>query len=324
MQLPPELRNAIAQQLEGVSRSLLSERAARISAHYRNGGRSDHGLRDHLDALAYAVARMPATYAAVRNVLNRLQQRCPAFNPAAILDLGSGPGTASWAVADEWPAISSITQLDANPLLLQLSRKFSESAGSPALRKPRIIQTTLPTPQLAEFTSDLILASYTLAELTAPDIRSLLNAAWSSCTGALAIIEPGTPAGYERILLARKLLIENGAKILAPCPHQQPCPLVAPDWCHFVQRVQRSRDHMLLKSADVPWEDEKFSYLIAVRDNLFTPAANARILTQPQTTKACITAKLCRPDGHANSVQTPKRDTAAFKQMKKKDWGDEA
>lgn len=323
MQLPPELRNAIAQQLEGVSRNLLSERAARISAHYRNGGRSAHALRDNLDALAYAVARMPATYAAVRNVLIRLQERCPAFSPATILDLGAGPGTASWAAADTWPDLQAITQLDANPLLLQLSREFSESAGSPALRKPRAIQTTLPTPQLTELTSDLIVASYTLAELTASDIRSLLTTAWANCIGALALIEPGTPDGYERILLARNLLIENGAKILAPCPHQQPCPLVPPDWCHFAQRVQRSRDHMRLKSADVPWEDEKFSYLIAVRDSLFTPAADARILAQPQITRTGITAKLCLPDGQANFVQIPKRDTAAFKAMKKRVWGDE-
>ncbi|WP_204101509.1 small ribosomal subunit Rsm22 family protein [Occallatibacter savannae] len=322
MQLPPELRNAIARQLEGVSRNLLSERAARISAHYRNGGGSAHALRDDLDALAYAVARMPATYAAVRNVLARFPERLPALSPVTILDLGAGPGTASWAAADAWPAISSITQLDSNALLLDLGRKLSASAMSGPLREARVVQTSLPTP--LPHSADLILLSYTLAEMAAPDIRALLTSAWTSCAGALAIIEPGTPAGYERILLARNLLIEQGAKILAPCPHHQPCPLVAPDWCHFAQRVQRSRDHMLLKSADVPWEDEKFSYLIAVRDSLFTPAANARILAQPQITKAGITAKLCRLDGHAEFVQIPKRDPAAFKAMKKKDWGDEA
>ena len=36
---------------------------------------------------------------------------------------------------------------------------------------------------------------------------------------------------------------EAGANILAPCPHARPCPLAAPDWCHFSARVARSRLH---------------------------------------------------------------------------------
>lgn len=324
MQLPPELRSAIAEQLEGVSRNLLSERAAQVSANYRAGGGSARVMRDNLDALSYAVARLPATYAAVRNVLIRLNERNPAFTPHTLLDLGSGPGSATWAAIDQWPAIASITQIDANALLLELGRKLSASAAAAPFRNARIIQATLPAPQLNDLTADLILASYTLAELPAPAIRTLLTTAWANCTGALAIVEPGTPAGYERILLARTLLLERGAKILAPCPHQLPCPLVAPDWCHFVQRVQRTRDHMLLKSADVPWEDEKFSYLIAVRDSVFTPAGKDRILAPPEIRKTGIEAKLCRLDGGCEFVQIRKRDSAAFKKMRKKDWGDEA
>lgn len=323
MQLPPELRIAIARQLEGVSRNILSERAARISAHYRAGGRSAHAMRDELDALAYAVTRMPATYAAVRNVLTRLQERSPAFTPDTLHDLGAGPGTATWAAVDAFPSLSSVTQLDAHPLLLNLNRKLSESAPSAALRTAQIIQTTLPSPQLTDRTADLTVISYTLAEISAPEIRAALNNAWANCTGALVIIEPGTPAGYDRILLSRKLLLEQGAKILAPCPHQLPCPLAPPDWCHFAQRVQRTRDHMLVKSAEVPWEDEKFSYVIFVRDHLFTPAQQDRILAQPEITKTGTAAKLCRLDGQAQLVQIRKRDAAAFKSMKKKDWGDE-
>ena len=323
MQLPPELRTAIGYQLEGVSRNLLSERAVRISAHYRAGGRSAQAIRDELDALAYVVVRMPATYCAVRNALFRLQERCPTFSPASLVDFGAGPGTASWAAADAWPALSAITQLDANPLLLQLGGRLSASATTAALRDSRSIQTSLPAAELRDSDADLMLASYTLTEMSTPDIRGFLASTWAHCTGALVIVEPGTPAGYERILLCRNLLLEQGAKILAPCPHQYPCPLEAPDWCHFVQRVQRSRDHMLVKSADVPWEDEKFSYLVAARDALFTPANRDRILAQPKTTKTCVSMKLCRIDGHSESVQIRKRDSAAFKQIKKKEWGDE-
>jgi len=321
MQLPPELRNAIGEQLEGISRNLLAERAGRISAHYRSGGRSAQAMRDELDALAYAVVRMPATYAAVRNVLTRLQERSPSFEPASLVDLGAGPGTAGWAAADQWPALASITAIDANLLLLQLGSTLAASASCPAVRTARSIQTTL-TASL-QHAADLVVANYALAEVPAGDIRGILASAWAGCTGAIAIVEPGTPGGYERILLCRDVLLGLGAKILAPCPHQLSCPKIAPDWCHFVQRVERSRDHMLVKSAEAPWEDEKFSYLIAVRDHLFTPAQESRILTQPEVTKAEITVKLCQPDGTAEFAHFRKRDQTLFKQLKKKDWGDE-
>ncbi|MBS1804772.1 MAG: rRNA methyltransferase [Acidobacteria bacterium] len=324
MLLPPELRSAISHQLEGVSRNLLSERSSQISSHYRSGGQSTHAMNDELDALAYAVVRMPATYSAVRNVLSRLQERCPAFSPASLVDFGAGPGTASWAASDGWPNIAAITQLDANMLLLQLGQKLKESASSTALRNSRTIRTDLSAPQPILPATDLAIISYTLAEMSTAEIRALLTSAWSQCRGALVIVEPGTPGGWERILLGRDLLLSHGAKILAPCPHQLPCPLVAPDWCHFVQRVQRSRDHMLLKSADVPWEDEKFSYLIAVCEHLFYSAQRDRILAQPEKSKNEIRIKLCRTNGQAEFVQVRKRDLAAFKALKKKDWGDEA
>lgn len=323
MQLPPELRAAINGQLQGISRNQLSERFARISSHYRAGGQSSGALQDQLDALAYAVVRMPATYAAVRHVLSRFQERCPAYSPASLVDFGSGPGTASWAAVDAWPALSAITQLDANSMLLQLGRRLCESSSSIALREAQAVQTNLAAPELAQRPADLAIASYTLAEMSVVEIRSLLGSAWNQCTGAFVIVEPGTPAGYERILLSRDLLLNLGAKILAPCPHQRACPLIPPDWCHFVQRVQRSRDHMVLKSADVPWEDEKFSYLIAVREDLFRAADQHRILAQPEKRKNEIDIKLCRTDGQSAFVRIRKRDSAAFKAIKKKDWGDE-
>ena len=84
----------------------------------------------------------------------------------------------------------------------------------------------------------------------------------------LLIVEPGTTAGWQRILDARAQLIADGAHILAPCPHALACPIAQPDWCHFSARVARSRVHRLAKEAEVPWEDEKFIYLAASR----TPA----------------------------------------------------
>jgi len=70
--------------------------------------------------------------------------------------------------------------------------------------------------------------------------------------GLLVLVEPGTPAGYGRILRARDRLVGLGATLAAPCPHHAACPLTGEDWCHFSVRLPRSRDHRLAKGGEVP------------------------------------------------------------------------
>jgi ribosomal protein RSM22 (predicted rRNA methylase) len=322
MQIPAELRAALDAQLEGVPRGPLTERAERISTLYRDSAASAIAIRDQTDALAYAITRAPATYGAVRNALARLQERNPNFTPATALDLGTGTGAASWAIAEAWPQITAITQIDNNQPLLRLNRTLAQQSSNAALRSATQIAANL-TQSLEAPQADLVTLSYILAELPDAQAQSLLNAAWSLCTGALILVEPGTPAGYKRILAARNLLLSSKAHILAPCPHQQPCPLIPPDWCHFAQRIERSRDHRLLKSADLPYEDEKFSYLIAVREPYFIPASAARILARPEKARTSIVTKLCQQNGAADLVTILKRDKQTYTQAKKKQWGDE-
>ena len=322
MLLPAPLRNALETELEGVSRTTLSERAARMSQAYRTTSTSAQTIRDDQDALAYAVTRMPATYAAVRHVLGRLQERCPQFEPASVADLGAGPGTASWAAVDAWPAIASITQVDHNPALMALGRELAASA-SPPLIDATYIGGDFAGQQNLDTGADLVLLSYAIAELAPTQIAAALARAWDQCTGAIVIVEPGTPTGYQRILHARGLLITKGARIVAPCPHELACPLAAPDWCHVAQRVPRTRDHRFVKSSALGYEDEKFSYLIAVRENLFAPPAANRILVRPSIGRAEAAFKLCCRDGSCGLVNITKRDPAAFKYAKKKEWGDE-
>lgn len=323
MQIPAELRAALDTQLEGVPRGPLTERAERISALYRNSAGSAIAIRDETDALAYAITRAPATYAAVRNALSRLQERNPAFTPQTALDLGTGTGAASWAIAEAWPQITAITQVDNNQPLLRLNRTLAQQSSSAPLRSATQITTNL-TQRIETAPADLVILSYILAELPSEQAQSLLITAWSLCTGALVLVEPGTPAGFGRVLGARYILGGGGgARILAPCPHERACPLLPPDWCHFAQRIERSRDHRILKSADLPYEDEKFSYLIAVHELHFTPAQSSRILARPEKARTSITAKLCQPTGAANLVTIPRRDKQTYTSIKKKQWGDE-
>ena len=91
---------ALDARAEGFSRRDLAERLARISERYRGQGTSE-AIADEADALAYALARMPATYAAVARVFwMSSSDRAPGWTPRSILDAGAGPGTATWAARE--------------------------------------------------------------------------------------------------------------------------------------------------------------------------------------------------------------------------------
>src|SRR6267142_1214607 len=110
--LPAELKAALDAKLKGFSRNDAAERAAAISRNYRDGGGSV-AIRSETDALAYALARMPATYAAVTASLNALVEVRPDFAPKNLLDVGAGPGTATWAAAEAFPSLRDFSLLDA-------------------------------------------------------------------------------------------------------------------------------------------------------------------------------------------------------------------
>jgi ribosomal protein RSM22 (predicted rRNA methylase) len=314
--LPDRLRDALARLTEGLSRRELADRAKAISETYRGGGTSKP-IADDRDALAYALARMPATYAAVSACLAALREARPDFLPASMIDAGAGPGTAAWAATVAFPSLSDIALLDANPVLMQLARTLTADHAPLAdagFRVGALDQLLANAPG-----ADLVVASYVIGELSDRERNELTAMLWEHTRDTLLVVEPGTPAGYARIIALRAQLIAQGAHVLAPCPHDSACPLVAPDWCHFAQRLPRSRDHMLMKDADVPFEDEKFSYVALSR----TPSEvrTARVLAPPLLTKAEITAKLCAVEGLTRK-SIARRDKSAYANARRWRWGE--
>jgi ribosomal protein RSM22 (predicted rRNA methylase) len=314
--LPAELKAALDARLQGLSRSDAAGRAALISQTYRDGGGST-AIRTEIDALAYALARMPATYAAVTASLNALRDITPHFAPASLLDVGAGPGTATWAATEAFSSLQSFTLLDANNALRALALDLG--SRSPRLRGIKYrhgeARATLADTEAA----DLVVASYMIGEMSDAEQRALAELMWAKTRDTLLIVEPGTPAGYGRIIALREQLIASGAHVAAPCPHDGKCPLQAPDWCHFTQRLPRSRAHRQVKGAELPFEDERFSYVALTR----APVANhpARVLAQPVVGKVEVTAKLCTADGRA-VVKVPRRAKTDYARARRWRWGD--
>jgi ribosomal protein RSM22 (predicted rRNA methylase) len=314
--LPAELKAALDAKLQGLSRNDAAARAAVISRTYRDGGGSGK-IRDEADALAYALARMPATYAAVVASLNALGEITPDFAPHSLLDVGAGPGTAGWAAAEAFPSLRQFALLDANDALRALALELAQGSarlGDLQYRKGEAL-AALAEAQAA----DLVIASYMIGELDEARRPKLVELLWSKTNSTLLIVEPGTPAGFTRILALRQQLIAAGAHVAAPCPHDGRCPLSAPDWCHFTQRLARSRAHKQVKGAELPFEDEKFCFVALTRN----PVAlhRSRVLAQPQLGKAEVTAKLCTADG-LQIAKVPHRDKPAYARARRWRWGD--
>lgn len=317
MELPAALRDGVRDALEHIPTRDLQRAAAALSQRYRTELRDGTlHVGDALSASAYLAVRLPATYAAVRASLAAVTEARPSFLPRTLLDVGAGPGTALWAAHDCWPAIADAVLLEASAAM----RAAGERLGHPTPDARITWKSGDALVALAGLAPrDLVILAYVLDELE-PALRGrLVDRLWALTADTLVIVEPGTPAGWKRILDARTQLLFAGAHLLAPCPHAEACPLVAPDWCHFSQRLARSPAHRRGKAADMPWEDEKYIYLAACRH----PGARAaaRVIARPRLAGGQVRLKLCRHDGSAAETLLSRRDGAAYRTARRLDWG---
>ncbi|WP_048648296.1 small ribosomal subunit Rsm22 family protein [Nitratireductor soli] len=317
MELPPHLRQAVDAILEGTPLADIQRAADLLSRRYRSETRDGRlHVGDDLAAKAYLATRLPATYAAIRQCLDDLAARHETFTPARLLDVGAGPGTAMWAARDQWPALHDATMVEASAAMRQAGEALAQNAWSSISWRTMSVEDGLPGIEPA----DLVTLCYVLDELSPAARDTLTDRLWHLTADTLLIVEPGTPAGWQRILAARSRLVALGAHVAAPCPHQVSCPVAPPDWCHFSRRVARSRLHRMAKGGEVPWEDEKFAYLAVSRRS--AGADYARVLAQPKAASGMVRLKLCRSDGSLEERLVTRREGSVFKAARKADWGD--
>jgi ribosomal protein RSM22 (predicted rRNA methylase) len=315
MRLHPELLAAVEEETSRFDRGKLARAAAGLTELYRREHHSPSAIASELQRAAYLAVRLPATYAAASHVLREVRKRIPQLEITSLLDLGAGPATALLAVKEFFPALARASLLDADTGWQKFARRVAEVAGV----ETRYLQHDLRL-NAGLAPHDLVMISYALGELPESVRDSLLRGAWQSARQLLVIVEPGTMRGFAAVHAARSWLLDNGASLVAPCPHQRACPMgEIGDWCHFAQRLERSSLHRLLKGGALGHEDEKFSYLVAARLAAVLPAA--RIVRHPQRHSGHVQLTLCTPQGLTQTTVT-KSQKQAYKQARQADWGD--
>jgi ribosomal protein RSM22 (predicted rRNA methylase) len=316
-ELPASLRAGLESLAGAHAPAELSAASARLTRRYRSGGGTR--LDGAADAAAYAIARMPATYAAFRTVLGEVAQRVePA--PESLIDIGCGPGTASWAALDAFPGIGHATLVDAHPGMIHLGRSLA-AAGPRALAEAIWHEAPMARHLAGAPAADMVVAGYALNELPPGEVAAVARGALAAAAKLVVIVEPGTPEGFAVIEAARAALIAAGAQIVAPCPHDLACPLKAPDWCHFSARLPRLKAHKAAKKADVPFEDERFCYVAAARPGLALQRAEARVIRPPRATKPATLFPLCTEDGLRDQAVAV-RDRDLTRRTRRLGWGD--
>jgi ribosomal protein RSM22 (predicted rRNA methylase) len=221
-----------------------------------------------------------------------------------VLDAGAGTGAASLAARAHFPH-AAITMVERDGAFARAARQWLPDAA--------LIAADIARPEALP-PHDLVIAAYSLGEFGAPLAARL----WQAARVALVLIEPGTPRGFALIRKARGELLAAGARMVAPCPAETECPMADPDWCHFAARVERSSLHRRVKGGELGYEDEKYSYVVLVRQAVELPAA--RIVRHPQHRPGLVTIETCTPAG-LRRERIGRADRERFRAARKAVWG---
>lgn len=288
------MQYALSQFSKEIDIKKLKKDSQALSALYREG----KTLQTEEALLTYLIVRMPATYAALTSVLSHI------LPGNSILDLGAGPGTVWWVAC---PAL--VTAVEREERFIEFGKKLGTQATW--IQSDILSFKQFPPHEWVTF-------GYSLGELPEKCIPALLDKCWEAADKGIVIVEPGTPRGYQRTLLARDYLITKGGCLLAPCPHSNKCPL-QDDWCHFSVRLNRSFWHREAKQGELPYEDEKFSYAILTKEK--NTNLCPRIIRPPLHHPGHTKLSLCTQSGIQN-ITVARSQKELYKKARKSRWGE--
>ena len=278
----------------------------------RNAGASDYWNSDE------ELALYDATFGA------RIQWKCDAAFRAAgalgwtprcrrVLDWGCGSGVASAALFRFRPGFETLALHDRSARAVDFAAARARREW-PEVRIENSCRVDRET---------LIVLSHVLNELDDAALGALVELVRGA--GELVWIEPGTYAESRRLIAVRELLREQ-FRIVAPCPHQARCGLLAAEnarhWCHHFAAVpsevfREGKWAELGRELGIDLRSLPLSYLIMDRGDMSTaPAAgSSRILGVPRESKGYCRILSCQQSGVAELMLQKRDDPALFREL---------
>ncbi len=297
----------------------LAAAAAVLSAAYRSGG-APPVLADADSVAAYAASRMPATFASAARAFAAAADRAAGFAPSTLLDFGAGTGSTAWAARAVWPSIERAVLVDRSGPAIAFGQRSAAASGDPVLVGAEW-RTEAVGGRIGS--ADLVTAGYLLGELPSGELDDAIDRLWAATQGMLIIVEPGSRAGFRRVIAARDRLLKAGGEVVAPCPGPQPCPVAdsRASWCHFLARLDRSPSHRRAKAATRSWEDEPFSYVAVARPTVVADPQPRVVLGRPRHRPGRVELRICA-DGKIETRVVSRREGPAYRSARDLAWGD--
>ena len=285
------------------------------------------------EAIAYAITRMPATYGATKTacsqiveILNLIKnEKMNLNNFKTLIDIGAGTGAATLAI-NEFFNLEKITCFEREEAMIKLGKTLLAASSYQGIKNTNWIKLDLNNllEKEVEFneSADIVISSYMLNEFAEEKLLRIVEKMWKMTGKLLIIVDPGTPKDHKRLLKIKDCLSELGGNILAPCTCDKECGLPETDWCHFSCRIERTKLQKEAKMANVPYEDEKFTYLAVLKFNENIDFGNfSRIIRHPVIRNNMVEVKLCSKCGITNKIFT-KKDKELYKIIRKSKVGD--
>ncbi|MCR4288998.1 MAG: small ribosomal subunit Rsm22 family protein [Candidatus Scalindua sp.] len=303
----------------------------RLFCAYQSPAHRNTYVNDHSLAALYMITRGRSIIGVMDKII---RQHIDVFHDVeSVVDFGGGPGTFLFALR-KFKTLNKYTNVERSDAFIGIMNVLVEeflSSSTPPIHVESISCNYLKLESQDVPINDLCVFSYTFCECDNP-LVSISGLVENS--NMVLIIEPGTPSGFNNIIQARDKLIEKGFSIIAPCTASNGfCPLrdSESDWCHFVERVDRSRIQRHLKNGVLGYEYEKYSYLLMSKSPIQSPARpvrkalpggdGKRIISRPDCTKHSVSFDICS-ERNSHIVVTKRENKNEFKIVKKSIRGD--
>ncbi len=262
-QLPDWLSHQIVETLKqsGLSRGSITSAIQNLSDGYihRSEGVTTSWEKSETQ-IAYLAYFLPLNFVRLQHLFHELNDLGFLNGITNYVDFGSGPGTLSLLLFDQYSNIFSqgvcVERAPEAKRLFEHLRK-----GSPQ-SIPIHWATDLSSKKVSQMASALFVFSYSLVELEKlPD--------WFFDLHEIVVVEPSDRTNGRKILELRKELLSRGFHIWSPCTHQDMCPLhqhSKRDWCH--QRVLLDQPEWFSElEKDLPMKNRSltYSHLVASR-----------------------------------------------------------
>ncbi|OAM87880.1 small ribosomal subunit Rsm22 family protein [Termitidicoccus mucosus] len=258
------------------------------------------------------------------HVLAELRQRRWTPRARTVIDWGCGSGIAGRRVVGALGIenFDTLNAWDHSPL----ARAFAADAARRAFPLLNVADAA-PENTDAPF---LLVASHVINELSPPARDSLL--ALARRADAIIWVEPGTHTD-SRALVSVREAFRADFQVVAPCPHQSACGLLAAGaerhWCHFFAPppagIYADSDWVKFgQRAGIDLRSLPYSFLVLEKKGARAssampplPPGTSRIIGRPRFHKAHATLCNCDEAGIAELALPKRADPAFFKTLER-------